>query len=597
MSNKISIKISLIPENPGVYLMKDKNGKIIYVGKAKNLKSRVSSYFSGEKDLKTRFLVEKIADIETIITSSEYEALILENNLIKRHAPRYNINLKDGKSYPVIRITNEDFPRVFRTRRIINDGSEYYGPYPNVKAVDIYIDLIHRLYPLRRCKVLKNRNNPCLYYHIERCSAPCTGKISKEDYNRYIKKVRSLLSGRSTGFVKELEKKMKEASAAQEYEKAAEYRDAVRSLEIIDTEPSVMDFNEESRDYIHYKASGRYVIFSVIKMRGGRVIDRELFTNEYGGSLTDVLSEFIIQYYSERGEEIPSVIFVPEYPGELTYSFFKDINKDLKMLIPVEKRDKAVLAMVKMNAESELERIVRKEGDLPALAELKEVLNLRKVPRRIEGFDIAQLAGRHTVASLILFTDGKPDRAGYRHYKIHSTNNQIDDYKAISEAVARRYQRLKNENSVLPDLLLVDGGKGQVSSALKILKALGLDNKIPVAGLAKRDEEIWLPGRNRPIRLPEGDPGLRILQHVRDETHRFATDYNKKLRAKDISFSTLESVSGIGPARSFRLLKEYKSLKGIYEQKAEDIARTAEVNISVAETVLELLERTLDKRN
>jgi excinuclease ABC subunit C len=597
MSNKISIKISLIPENPGVYLMKDKNGKIIYVGKAKNLKSRVSSYFSGEKDLKTRYLVEKIADIETIITSSEYEALILENNLIKRHAPRYNINLKDGKSYPVIRITNEDFPRIFRTRRIVNDGSEYYGPYPNVKAVDIYIDLIHKLYPLRRCKILKNRETPCLYYHIQRCSAPCTANISKEEYNRYIKKARSLLSGRNSGFIKELEKKMKEASALQEYEKAAEYRDAVRSLEIIDTEPSVMDFNEESRDYIHFKASGRYVIFSVIKMRGGRVIDRELFINEYGGSLKDVLSEFVIQYYSERGTEIPSVIFVPEFPGDLTYSFFKDINKDLKMLIPVEKRDKSVLAMVKMNAESELERIVRKEGDLPALIELKEVLDLSAVPRRIEGFDIAQLAGKHTVASLVLFSDGKPDRAGYRHYRIHSTNNQIDDYKAISEAVARRYQRLKNENLKLPDLVLVDGGKGQVSSALKILKALGLDNKIPVAGLAKRDEEIWLPGNSRPIRLPEGDPGLRILQHVRDETHRFATEYNKKLRAKDISFSTLESVSGIGPARSFRLMKEYKSLKGIYEQKAENIARTAGVNISVAETVLELLGRTMDKQN
>ncbi|MCG8452735.1 MAG: excinuclease ABC subunit UvrC [Spirochaetales bacterium] len=594
----LKAKVKTFPTSPGVYVMRDEGGTIIYVGKAKSLKARTSSYFTGEKDIKTRFLVERAADIEAILTSTEYEALVLENNLIKRHSPRYNINLKDGKTYPVIRITNEKFPRVFRTRRIVKDGSQYFGPYPNIKAVDLYIELIHKLFPLRRCRILKKRESPCLYHHIGRCPAPCVGKISPEEYAKSIRKARALLTGRNAGFRKELEKRMKEESARLAFEKAAEYRDALKSLEILDAEPNVMDFKQESRDYIDYVASGRYVVFGVIQMRGGQVSGRELYVNEYAGIPSEALPEFLLQYYAETGREQPSRLFLPEHPGDLLERFFQESKGETPRIeIPAEKRDTAVQAMVRQNAGAELDRRIREEGDRPALEELQRVLNLPRLPRRIEGFDIAQLHGKHTVASLITFLDGRPDRAGYRHFKIRSTGGEVDDYKAIAEAVARRYQRLMNEEKPLPDLILVDGGKGQVSAALGVLTSLGLDGQISLAGLAKRDEEIWLARAKTPVNLPEGDPALRVLQHVRDETHRFATGHNQRLRSKDITLSTLEGVPGIGPSRSAKLIKTYKSLDGIYAQSAQDIAKTAGVAIHVAETLHHFLEKALESRS
>lgn len=616
--DKLKAKTRQFPTSPGVYVMRDSRGTIIYVGKAKSLKARASSYFTGEKDLKTRFLVEKAADIEAILTATEYEALVLENNLIKRHNPRYNINLKDGKSYPVIRITNEEFPRVFRTRRIIRDGSTYFGPYPNVKAVDIYIELIHKLYPLRRCRVLKKRESPCLYHHIGRCPAPCIGNIDKEEYGKSIRKIRGMLSGRTIGFRKELEKQMRDEASRLEFERAAELRDALVSLDVLDAEPAVMDFREVARDFVDYVASGRHVVFAVIKMRGGQVSGRELYINEYAGTPAEALPEFLMQYYSETGRERPGKLFLPSHPGGLVERFFdedshvvsvgteedppvaagKKLPKRIipAIAVPVEKKDMAVQAMVRQNAGAELDKLIREEGDRPALEELKSVLSLPRVPRRIEGFDIAQLNGKHTVASLISFIDGRPDKAGYRHYKIRSTAGEVDDYKAISEAVARRYQRLLNEEKPLPDLILVDGGKGQVSSAYRVLQALDLHEKISLAGLAKRDEEIWRPGADKPVRLPEGDPGLRVLQHVRDETHRFATTHNQKLRSKDLTLTTLEGVPGIGPSKSAKLLTTYRSLEGIYDQSTEEIAKTAGVGTEVAETVRAFLGRALESR-
>ena len=597
MSDKLKNKVRQFPGTPGVYVMRDAKGKVIYVGKAKNLKSRASSYFTGEKDIKTRFLVERAADIEAILTATEYEALVLENNLIKRYAPRYNINLKDGKSYPVIRITSEVFPRVFRTRRIIRDGSTYFGPYPNVKAVDVYINLIRKLYPLRHCKVLKKRDKPCLYHHIGRCPAPCVGKISEEEYGKTVRSIKAKLSGRTVGFKKELEKQMREAAAELAFERAADLRDALTSLEVLDAEPTVMDFREEARDYIDYVASGRYVVFAVMQMRGGQVTGRELYMNEYAGTPAEALPEFLIQYYAETGRERPDRLFLQEHPGGLLERFFTENEGNVpKILVPVDKKDMAVQAMVRQNAGDELDRLIRKEGDRPALEELKHVLSLPTVPRRIEGFDIAQLQGKHTVASLISFIDGRPDRAGYRHYKILSTGGDVDDYKAIAEAVARRYQRLLNEDKPLPDLILVDGGKGQVSSARKVLEALDLNDRVSLVGLAKRDEELWLPDAAEAIRLPEGDPGLRVLQHVRDETHRFATTHNQRLRLKDLNLSTLEGVPGIGPSKSAKLLTTYKSLEGIYDRSAGDIAKTAGVGLAVADTVREFLGRALESR-
>ena len=595
--DELRAKAAAFPGSPGVYVMRGASGKVIYVGKAKSLRNRACSYFNRGKDLKTRFLVDKTADIEAILTATEYEALVLENNLIKRHAPRYNINLKDGKSYPLIRITNEPFPRVFRTRRIIRDGSEYFGPFPNVKAVDIYIDLIHKLMPVRRCRTLRKREHPCLYHHIGRCPAPCTGRIDEAEYGRVIRRIKALLAGRTAGFRRELEREMKAAAADLAFERAAELRDAMHSLDALDSEPAVMDFREEARDYVDYAASGRHLVFGVIQMRGGQVTGREIYVNQYPGETSEALGEFLIQYYSETGRERPGRLMLPGRPGDLVERFFAEgEGGPPEVTLPNEKRDMAVMAMVKQNVEAELDRIIREEGDRPALEELKEVLSLPRTPMRIEGFDVAQLHGKYAVASLVSFQDGRPDRAGYRHYRIRSTAGEVDDYKSIAEAVARRYQRLIGEEKPLPDLILVDGGRGQVSAAMKVLKALELSDRVSLAGLAKKDEEVWLPGAVRPVRLPDGDPGLRILQHVRDETHRFATAHNRRLRGRELSLSTLEGVPGIGPAKSARLITSFKSLEGIYDRSAAEIAKTAGVAEAVAETVREFLGRTIESR-
>lgn len=597
--DELRAKSSSLPPTPGVYIMRDAQGKVIYVGKAKSLKSRVSSYFKGVQDLKTGFLVKGTADIEAIHTTTEYEALVLEDSLIKRHVPRYNINLKDGKSYPVIRITAERFPRVFRTRRIIRDGSDYFGPYPDVKAVDIYIDLIYKLYPLRRCKSFKSRQFPCLYAHIGRCSAPCTGAVDEAEYGKSIKKIRALLAGRTIGFRKEVERKMKAAAAKLAFEHAAELRDALKTLDALDADYTMVDSAEDSRDYIDYVASGRHIVFAVIQMRGGQVLDRQIYINEYAGDIGEALPEFLLQYYAKTSHRPPRALFIPKLPDPLIERFFGEDGEGEnrpQIMIPTKKRDMAVLAMVRQNAEAELDRLVREEGDLPALEELSRVLSLPRVPRRIEGFDVAQLHGKHTVASRVSFQDGRADKGNYRLYKIRSTDGAIDDYKSIAEAVARRYQWLLNEGKTMPDLILIDGGRGQVSAALKVLESLELNEKVSLLGLAKKKEEIWLPHRTDPVRLPLGDPGLRVLQHVRDEAHRIATAHNQRLRAKDLALSTLEGIPGIGPARSAKLLTTYKTLESIYSQSSTEIAKTAGVNDAVGETIREFLGRTLESR-
>jgi len=595
MSDELKEKAHQLPEESGVYAMRDKKGTAIYIGKAKSLRARVSSYFTGEKDMKTRFLVEKTVDFDVIVTRTEFEALVLENSLIKKHLPKYNIDLKDGKSYPVIRITSERFPRVFRTRRIVRDGSIYFGPYPNARSIDVYIDMIYKLYQLRRCKVFRRRDKPCLYHHIGRCSAPCVNKISEEEYGKIIRKIKVMLSGKTIGIKKELEKQMREAAAQLAFERAGEFRDALKSLEFLEAEQSIVDFKDETKDYIDYVASGRYAVFAMIKMRGGQIVDRELYVNEYAGLAAEALPEFLIQYYGQTGREIPSRIYLPERPDRLVERFFAENgNSAPKLSIPDKKKDLVIQEMARQNAGAELDFLVYKEGDRPALAMLQQVLSLPSIPRRIEGFDIAQLGGRHTVASMISFVDGRPDRVAYRHYKILGTGGEVNDFKAIAEVVARRYQRLLNEEKPLPNLILVDGGRGQVSAAWGVLEALNLNDKISLVGLAKKNEELWQPDSSKAVKLPEGDPGLRVLQYVRDEAHRFATSRNQRLRAKDVKLTTLEGVPGIGPARSAKLLGQYKSLEGIYDRTLNEIAKTAGVGMEVAETLRNFLGCALE---
>lgn len=585
-------QIKDFPLQPGVYLMKDEQKKIIYIGKAVKLRNRVRSYFSGEKDIKTKTLVRKIHFIDHIVTKSEYEALLLENNLIKKWNPRYNINLKDGKSYPVIRITTEDFPRVFRTRNIINDKSQYYGPYPDVKVLDDTLSLIKNMLPLRRCRRLRKRESPCLYYHMGKCSGPCAGLISKEDYRVLVNKARAVLTGRTAGLEKELMKEIKVLAETLEFEKAAELRDSLIALQMLQTEQKVEDFEEDSRDYIGVDSSGTYYSFAVFQMRKGKLLGKESYRSEYYGSEQDATQEFLLRYYGSPDKDFPARVFLSLKDRTLIQDYLsQEVRGAEKMVleIPRSKRDQAVLNMAIENARSDLARKLQDLGNIPALEDLQMVLNLKKLPRRIEGFDIAQLDGHFTVSSLISFKDGNPDRKNYRHYNIRSLDGGIDDFKAISEAVARRYTRLMNEKKEMPDLILIDGGKGQVSAAVSVLDALGL--KIPLIGLAKKEELIFLPGEKDAIDLPEGDRALRVLQHVRDETHRFATSHNQKLRKKQISLNSLENIPGIGPARSKKLLVGFGSMENLYAAKVEEISNTAGVSLEAAEMIHQYLSR------
>jgi excinuclease ABC subunit C len=572
------------PGSPGVYIMKDGGGTTLYVGKAKNLKKRVASYFLANRDIKTRLLVRKIAGLEFIVTRNEYEALLLENTLIKKHSPRYNINLKDGKSYPVIRITHEDFPRVFRTRRMVHDGSEYFGPYPDVASLDAYLDLIEKLFPVRKCGgALKMRRHPCLYFHIGRCAAPCCGRVSSPEYKLAIGEIRGLLTGESGALTRRLSQDMREASRVLDFEGAARLRDLVRVIQNLDRGQKVVDFDEESRDYIDWVSREAFCTFVVFQMRGGRLHGRDIFRAHAYDSEVELLEQFLAQYYFEAGR-LPAVLYLRSVPRDWNMEeyFSRELKKEVRALQAVDTRDTAILNMVRENALHDINRRLHDAGNIPALEDLKSLLRLPRVPLRIEGFDIAQLSGKHPVASLVSFYRGVPDKKSYRTFHIKTLGGEIDDFEAVREAVARRYTRIKNEGGEKPDLVLIDGGKGQLGAARGILDALDLQD-IPVIGLAKKNEEVFITGEKKPVVLPEGSPSLRILQAVRDEAHRFATGFNQRLRKKAVSLETLTSVPGIGERRGQRLLERFGSREAIGEAASEDIAKAAGVSLAVAQ--------------
>ena len=646
------------PKTSGVYLWRDEKDIVIYVGKAKSLKNRLSSYFASKRDIKTRILVSRARRIEYIQTDNEYEALLLENNLIKKYKPRYNINLKDGKTYPVLKITNERYPRLYRTRRIQNDGARYFGPFPNVPAVDDFLSLIKRTYTLRQCKRLKKRE-PCLYFHIGRCSAPCADKISETDYRKDIDEIALLLEGDLKKPLAELTEKMKAAAAAREFEKAARIRDGMQAVRALRGQNSVEDMDPEARDYIGWAAEGALITFTVFKMRGGKVVGRDLYRTESLKDEAEVLPEFLIAYYTDP-KQIPPHIFVcagQEY--ELAEQWFAD-RLGVKVTItaiPLEdrkqasatdtesltavnehsynidnteaavaektpvyradtvavsdsvdcrnlpkrpaadrlppsvlRRHKAALAMAQFNAKEDAARRIKELGDFPALEELQKILSLDRPPHRIEGFDIAHLHGKYTVASLISFKDGNPDKKNYRIFRLRTTDGIIDDYASMREAVARRYTRLLNEAAELPDLIMIDGGIGQVNAAKAVLDALELD--IPLVGLAEKNEELYRPHINKPIVLPRRSAALRVLQRVRDETHRFANTRNNRLRSKEELHLQFEQLPHIGEKRAARLLRSFSSIEKLAAASLEAAAAAARITQAQAEEVIAAARET-----
>ncbi|MGP1445821.1 excinuclease ABC subunit UvrC [Treponema sp.] len=642
------------PKTSGVYLWRDDKDIVIYVGKAKSLKNRLSSYFASRRDIKTRILVSRARRLEYIQTDNEYEALLLENNLIKKYKPRYNINLKDGKTYPVLKITNERYPRLYRTRRVQNDGARYFGPFPNVSALDDFLSLVKRSYTLRQCKRLK-KQEPCLYFHIGRCSAPCAGKISEQDYQRDIDEIALLLEGDFVQPLAELKNKMQAAAAAREFEKAARIRDGIQAVQVLRGQNTVEDMDPEARDYIGWAAEGALITFTVFKMRGGKVVGRDLYRTESLKDESEVLPEFLIAYYTDP-QQIPPHIFVFSGQGhELAEQWFADrfgvqvvitaipleekpassstdeaysdpeaephsnygaVSDAVKAAEPhlnygavadtaenssgneppalhkhlaampssVLRRHRAALAMARFNAKEDAARRLKELGDFPAVEELQKVLGLEHPPRRIEGFDIAHLHGKYTVASLISFKDGNPDKKNYRIFRLRKTDGIIDDYTSMREAVARRYTRLVNEGSELPDLIMIDGGIGQVNAAKSILDALELD--IPLVGLAEKNEELYRPHVNRPIVLPRRSAALRLLQRVRDETHRFANTRNNRLRSKESLHLVFEQLPHIGAKRAAVLLRSFSSIEKLAAASAEAAASALKITPEQAEEII-----------
>ena len=591
MSESARDQARALPENPGCYLMKNAEGTVIYVGKAKNLKRRVNTYFLPNRNAKTAALVEKIVNIEYVITGNEYEALVLENNLIKKYNPHYNILLKDGKSYPLIRITNEDYPRVFKTRRVIKDGSLYYGPYPDGKRLDMYLETVEDTYPLRLCQgVLKKKSTPCLYYHMKKCSGPCIGAISKDEYGEYIKEVKDFLSGDDSSLSRKVKKEMMEASKKLDFETAAKKRDLLEALSVMQSNQGVddMDTSEDSRDYAAIEMRAYLCTVSIMQFRDGRLIGKAMYRAECLGDETETLLSFLIQYYSD-GDTLPHELYVShDIDAELLSKFFKEeLGKPLKVEIPKDGKHYRILRLAGENATRDVEKRLKNVDNTPALERLREITNIDTLPSLIEGFDIAQLSGKYTVASLIVFRDGNPSNKEYRHFSMKSLeDNEINDFQSIHEAVFRRYKRQRDEKAQLPDLLMVDGGIGQVNAAIAALDELGLS--FPVVGLAEKHEEIVFPD-NTSLLLDHSDPGLRVLIALRDECHRFATSFNQRMRSKDASFKLLESIDGVGPERSKRIMQTYQSVDAILSLTPEELAKGAKIPLPVAERVLRKL--------
>lgn len=579
-----------LPENPGVYMMKNVDDDVIYVGKAKNLKRRVTSYFLPNRDAKTSALVSKIDHIDYIITGNEYEALVLENNLIKKYNPHYNILLKDGKSYPLIKITNEEFPRVYKTRRILPDKANYYGPFPKGKQLEDYLELIRSTYHLRLCSgQLKKREKPCLYYHIHKCLGPCVYNECKNEYLDEIAEIKEFLSGNDQKGLIRLRNLMMKDAKELKFEDAVKKRELLKSLESVMSEQAVQDNSGESRDYAAIEMRGTLCSVAIMQIRNGNLIGKALYRAESMGDETEILLSFLIQYYCD-GESLPSELYVShEIDTSLIGRYFKEeLHMPIYIGFPKEGKHYRILRMAEVNAAEDVEKRMCAVNNSPALERLKDLLELDRVPLHIEGFDIAHLAGKYTVASLIVFKNGNPSVKDYRRFNIKSLDGKIDDFESMREAVTRRYTRVLNENLDMPDLILIDGGKGQVHAAIDMLEVIGLDN-IPVVGLAEKNEELVFPDERPNLVLDKADSALRVLIAVRDECHRFATSANQRMRSKEASFALLESIEGVGKVRSKKIMEHCGSVEKILELDSQTLAKKCSIPLDVAERIIHKL--------
>lgn len=603
-SENIRNSLAVLPEKPGVYLMRDAAGKVIYVGKAVVLKNRVRSYFRNlaAHSPKVRIMVSKIAEIETIVTSSEIEALILECNLIKKYRPRYNISLKDDKSYPYLKVTlQEDFPRLFVTRRVSKDGAKYYGPYADAGAMHATVKLLRNLFPLRTCRKM-NVDRPCLNYHIKRCLAPCTGLVSKSSYRQMIKSVCMVLDGRTAELERDLKQQMQEAAENYAFEDAARLRDQLQAVARLNESQKAVTNQGGDMDVIGLGQNATGLCLQLFFVRKGKLIGRDnFFLRDEGDEIQEVITAFVKQYYNEASF-IPKEILLPALPEADELALIEiwltgKAERKVKLLQPQRGVKKELLNLAGENAVKLLEERLRKgslalKDDWQAAEELQQALGLAQPIERMDCFDISHTQGSETVASMVVFRHGTSSKKDYRKYKIRSAEGKPDDFKSMQEVVYRRYKDYED----LPNLVVIDGGKGQLSSALEVIRGLGLDD-LPVVGLAKREEEIFKPGQSDSILLDRDSAALHLIQRIRDEAHRFAITYHRKLRGKRNLFSVLDHVEGIGPKRRQELWKAFKNLEAMKAASVEQLAAVESMNKTAAQNLYDFFRLDLpDKK-
>jgi excinuclease ABC subunit C len=583
-------KIEALPTKPGVYQFKNTDGKIIYVGKAQNLRNRVRQYFQKSRsvDLRIDAMVSKIVDVELTVTDSEIEALILEANLIKQLKPRYNVLLKDDKSYPYIVITKEPFPRLSVTRRKI-PGFRYFGPYTDVKSMRSALKIVRDIFMVRSCSldlteesIKKKKFKVCLDYHIKKCEGPCEGYVSQEHYNMLIEQAAQVLRGKTKNVIDSLKKEMDALADASRFEEAAKIRDRMNALHVYSEKQKILDSTETDRDIISLVSKEDDACAVIFKVREGKMIGSQhlYLANVSGKPFSELLEAVLERYYLEQ-EDIPPEVFLS---SEISNTAIIQDWLEMKSGHPVnvqfpQSGEKAKLvALVRTNARfwlDELELMKLKRGDIipHSLKALQRDLHLPAPPRRIECFDISNIQGADTVASLVVFSDGKPKKSEYRKFKIRTVEGP-NDFASMQEVVERRYTRLLKEKSILPDLIIVDGGRGQLSSAIEVLSKLEL-HAVPIIGLAKRLEEVFLPGQSESLQLPRTSSGLRLMQQIRDEAHRFAVTFHRSLRTKRIIQTELDKIQSVGQKRAKALLEKFGSVQGVRAATEEQIAEIA----------------------
>ncbi|HOM05422.1 MAG TPA: excinuclease ABC subunit UvrC [Candidatus Kapabacteria bacterium] len=586
----LSEKLSNLPSKPGIYQFKDKNGKVIYVGKSKNLRNRVRSYFQIGKpqDAKTNAMIRHIFDFEIIIVDSEIEAFLLEDNLIKSLKPKYNIMLRDDKSYPYVRVTNEEFPRIFSTRRLIKDGSKYFGPFTDVRSIKQLIRSIRTIFQLRSCDLKLTENaisrgkfKVCLDYHIRKCQGPCEGYISREEYLNNVKSAIQVLSGKTREIEKILEDEMYSLSERMEFEKAAIVRNKLQALREFSSRQKVIFTDFIDRDIFGIAKIDSYACSIVLKVREGKLLGKRhyIIKNAELDTEAEIIAKTIEKWYLET-DFIPAELLVPCEFDQLEYItdwLGKRRGKTLSIQIPKIGEKKKIVDMANANANFILNEYLlalskREQNVARSVLALQRDLRLKNPPIRMECFDNSHLQGTNLVSSLVVFENGKPKKSDYRKFKIKTVDGN-DDFASMREVVERRYSRLIEENQKLPDLIIIDGGKGQLSAAVEVLTKLNLSEKVTVIGLAKRLEEIFLPSKKDAILLPKSSSSLKLLQQIRDEAHRFAITFHRQLREKNMLYTQLTEIPLIGKTTASKLLKIFGSVEKISTASFDELTK------------------------